>query len=214
MCPPAWHRWLNHNSSHTKGLSCENRTKNRSDRSVRVEHICCWRVKARVACRNLVIAAPLVATSVPRSDVPRRLHDFDNVCSVCLHYIPYELIRCYNQKGISHNFQQIQYKCKGPKWSRLPRNSMTLMPNSHFLPAKCISNLFPCVGAPRVKEAAGSELNLRLGEGTGNNYAYLVSDDKSKEAVIIDPANPPEYFYHARARYPQRLKMLLGYCQS
>jgi glyoxylase-like metal-dependent hydrolase (beta-lactamase superfamily II) len=30
------------------------------------------------------------------------------------------------------------------------------------------------------------------GEGTGNNYAYLVSDDKTKEAVIIDPANPPE----------------------
>ncbi|KAF1938505.1 Metallo-hydrolase/oxidoreductase [Clathrospora elynae] len=28
--------------------------------------------------------------------------------------------------------------------------------------------------------------------GTGNNYAYLVSDDKSHEAVIIDPANPPE----------------------
>jgi hydroxyacylglutathione hydrolase len=31
------------------------------------------------------------------------------------------------------------------------------------------------------------------GEGTGNNYAYLVTDDKSKEAAIIDPANPPEY---------------------
>ena len=31
-----------------------------------------------------------------------------------------------------------------------------------------------------------------LGEGTGNNYAYLVTDDKSKESVIIDPANPPE----------------------
>lgn len=35
-------------------------------------------------------------------------------------------------------------------------------------------------------------INLFLGEGTGNNYAYLVSDDKTKEAVIIDPANPPE----------------------
>lgn len=31
------------------------------------------------------------------------------------------------------------------------------------------------------------------GEGTSNNYAYLVVDDKSKDAVIIDPANPPEY---------------------
>lgn len=29
-------------------------------------------------------------------------------------------------------------------------------------------------------------------EGTGNNYAYLVSDEKTKDAVIIDPANPPE----------------------
>lgn len=28
--------------------------------------------------------------------------------------------------------------------------------------------------------------------GSGNNYAYLVVDDKSKDAVIIDPANPPE----------------------
>jgi len=25
------------------------------------------------------------------------------------------------------------------------------------------------------------------------NYAYLVTDDKTKEAVIIDPANPQEY---------------------
>lgn len=28
--------------------------------------------------------------------------------------------------------------------------------------------------------------------GTSNNYAYLVTDNKSKDAVIIDPANPPE----------------------
>ncbi|KAG5920171.1 hypothetical protein E4U42_006279 [Claviceps africana] len=28
--------------------------------------------------------------------------------------------------------------------------------------------------------------------GSGNNYAYLVVDDKSKDAFIIDPANPPE----------------------
>lgn len=36
-------------------------------------------------------------------------------------------------------------------------------------------------------------INLLTGEGTGNNYAYLVSDDKTKETVIIDPANPSEY---------------------
>ncbi|KAI7782071.1 hydroxyacylglutathione hydrolase [Diaporthe eres] len=28
--------------------------------------------------------------------------------------------------------------------------------------------------------------------GSSNNYAYLVTDDNSKDAVIIDPANPPE----------------------
>lgn len=32
-----------------------------------------------------------------------------------------------------------------------------------------------------------------LGTGSSNNYAYLVVDDKSKDAVIIDPANPDEY---------------------
>jgi hydroxyacylglutathione hydrolase len=31
------------------------------------------------------------------------------------------------------------------------------------------------------------------GVGSSNNYAYLVSDDETKDAVIIDPANPPEY---------------------
>lgn len=35
-------------------------------------------------------------------------------------------------------------------------------------------------------------LNVIVGEGSGNNYAYLVVDDKSKDAVIIDPANPSE----------------------
>ncbi|KAL8908143.1 MAG: hypothetical protein Q9207_000966 [Kuettlingeria erythrocarpa] len=30
------------------------------------------------------------------------------------------------------------------------------------------------------------------GTGSSNNYAYLVTDEASKDAVIIDPANPPE----------------------
>ncbi|KAH0342427.1 Metallo-hydrolase/oxidoreductase, partial [Aureobasidium melanogenum] len=34
--------------------------------------------------------------------------------------------------------------------------------------------------------------SIPMWEGSGNNYAYLVVDDKSKDAVIIDPANPPE----------------------
>ncbi|KAL8763685.1 MAG: hypothetical protein Q9184_000580 [Pyrenodesmia sp. 2 TL-2023] len=32
--------------------------------------------------------------------------------------------------------------------------------------------------------------------GSSNNYAYLVTDEASKDAVIIDPANPPEYVIH------------------
>ena len=32
------------------------------------------------------------------------------------------------------------------------------------------------------------------GEGTHDNYAYLVIDDKSKDAVIIDPANADDDF--------------------
>lgn len=31
-----------------------------------------------------------------------------------------------------------------------------------------------------------------LGTGKGNNYAYLVTDEPTKDSVIIDPANPPE----------------------
>ncbi|KAF2156568.1 Metallo-hydrolase/oxidoreductase [Myriangium duriaei CBS 260.36] len=30
------------------------------------------------------------------------------------------------------------------------------------------------------------------GEGSSNNYAYLVTDDKTKDSVIIDPAHPEE----------------------
>ncbi|PYI08967.1 glyoxylase [Aspergillus sclerotiicarbonarius CBS 121057] len=30
------------------------------------------------------------------------------------------------------------------------------------------------------------------GTGKGNNYAYLVTDEPTKQSVIIDPANPPE----------------------
>jgi glyoxylase-like metal-dependent hydrolase (beta-lactamase superfamily II) len=39
-------------------------------------------------------------------------------------------------------------------------------------------------------------LILCIGTGSSDNYAYLVVDDKSKDAVIIDPANPDEYVEH------------------
>lgn len=34
--------------------------------------------------------------------------------------------------------------------------------------------------------------SIPMWTGTSNNYAYLVKDDKTNDAVIIDPANPPE----------------------
>lgn len=34
---------------------------------------------------------------------------------------------------------------------------------------------------------------MYIGVGSSDNYAYLVVDDKSKDAVIIDPAHPEEY---------------------
>ena len=30
------------------------------------------------------------------------------------------------------------------------------------------------------------------GTGSGNNYAYLISDELTKDAMVIDPAHPPE----------------------
>lgn len=42
------------------------------------------------------------------------------------------------------------------------------------------------------------------GEGSSNNYAYLVVDDKSKDAVIIDPANPPEYVVALFERWDEK----------
>lgn len=60
---------------------------------------------------------------------------------------------------------------------------------------QCISPQFPCVSS--VGSGFGSirliGFAVLVGTGTSNNYAYLVADEKSKNAVIIDPANPPEY---------------------
>ncbi|QIW95767.1 hypothetical protein AMS68_001285 [Peltaster fructicola] len=40
--------------------------------------------------------------------------------------------------------------------------------------------------------------SIPMWEGKGNNYAYLVTDDKTKDAVIIDPANPSEVLPHLK----------------
>jgi hypothetical protein len=50
-----------------------------------------------------------------------------------------------------------------------------------------------CTTAQESIENGFLECRLTIsGEGSGNNYAYLVTDDKTKQAVIIDPANPSE----------------------
>lgn len=64
--------------------------------------------------------------------------------------------------------------------SRVPLRNMHIQ----SIPMCASSRALPSHGEPHTDE--------RTGVGSGNNYAYLVSDDKTKEAVIIDPANPPE----------------------
>ncbi len=43
------------------------------------------------------------------------------------------------------------------------------------------------------------EADHMIGTGSSDNYAYLVVDDKSKDAVIIDPANPDELVFPMKA---------------
>ncbi|KAL3460358.1 beta-lactamase-like protein [Aspergillus heterothallicus] len=45
---------------------------------------------------------------------------------------------------------------------------------------------------PRVKARAMHIQSLPMWTGKGNNYAYLVTDEPTRQSVIIDPANPPE----------------------
>jgi hypothetical protein len=45
-------------------------------------------------------------------------------------------------------------------------------------------------------------IESKTGVGSSDNYAYLVIDDKSKDAVIIDPANPEEYGHSSAAMVP------------
>ncbi|RMZ87017.1 hypothetical protein DV736_g5754, partial [Chaetothyriales sp. CBS 134916] len=44
----------------------------------------------------------------------------------------------------------------------------------------------------KVVDLAESQRLLGERVGSSNNYAYLVSDEKTHDAIIIDPANPPE----------------------
>ena len=51
---------------------------------------------------------------------------------------------------------------------------------------------------------------ISTGEGSSNNYAYLVVDDKSKDAVIVDPANPPEYIVATLRTFEKLLMYISG----
>jgi hydroxyacylglutathione hydrolase len=54
---------------------------------------------------------------------------------------------------------------------------------------------------PMCKQASGNPIRWLLdqsidnvvGTGKSNNYAYLVTDEPTKQSVIIDPAHPEEY---------------------
>lgn len=48
---------------------------------------------------------------------------------------------------------------------------------------------------------------IPMWEGTGNNYAYLVTDEKTKEAVIVDPAHPPEVLPHIKKAVDKGAKL-------
>ncbi|CRK46266.1 hypothetical protein BN1723_006964 [Verticillium longisporum] len=50
----------------------------------------------------------------------------------------------------------------------------------------------PSIIRPRILTSAMHIQSIPMWVGSSNNYAYLVKDDKTKEAFIIDPANPEE----------------------
>ncbi|KAB5563200.1 Las1-like protein [Coniochaeta sp. 2T2.1] len=66
---------------------------------------------------------------------------------------------------------------EGPAWSRYDRKGWVPKP----------------IGVFNSTTARAMHIqSIPMWVGSSNNYAYLVVDDKSKDAVIIDPANPPE----------------------
>ncbi|RDK36866.1 glyoxylase [Aspergillus phoenicis ATCC 13157] len=59
-------------------------------------------------------------------------------------------------------------------------------------PAVWSSVRFQPVRAQAQQIRAMHVQSIPMWTGKGNNYAYLVTDEPTKESVIIDPANPPE----------------------
>ncbi|KAJ8114677.1 hypothetical protein OPT61_g3497 [Boeremia exigua] len=67
---------------------------------------------------------------------------------------------------------------------RLPVTRLSVLRNMH------IQSIPMCMST--LMEGRHLRADRHVGEGSGNNYAYLVSDDKTREAVIIDPAHAEE----------------------
>ncbi|KAK3378455.1 hydroxyacylglutathione hydrolase [Podospora didyma] len=65
-----------------------------------------------------------------------------------------------------------------------------------FVPTRCLLAqrrvIFPQLAWTPALTRAMHIQSIPMWVGTSDNYAYLVVDDKSKDAVIIDPAHPSE----------------------
>ncbi|RCI08634.1 hypothetical protein L249_4878 [Ophiocordyceps polyrhachis-furcata BCC 54312] len=76
-------------------------------------------------------------------------------------------------------------------WKPIPigvRLPLILMVLSLLSRRQLLVQIIPKLAARRAMHIQ----SIPMWVGSSNNYAYLVVDDKSKDAVIIDPANPPE----------------------
>lgn len=67
-----------------------------------------------------------------------------------------------------------------------PPEELSLLQKTEGEQVQVLESAFGKAGNPKA------DLAIITGVGSSNNYAYLVNDDESKDAVIIDPANPPE----------------------
>lgn len=76
-----------------------------------------------------------------------------------------------------------------------PRQIYSISP---ILTRKMHIKSIPMCLLPLAKDSGRLYLTLifRLGTGTGDNYSYLIIDDKTKDTMIVDPAHPPEYVWN------------------
>ncbi|KAI8932029.1 hypothetical protein NX059_010923 [Plenodomus lindquistii] len=83
------------------------------------------------------------------------------------------------------------------------RNSMTTTPKHKYWASILLMGLLaiafkrsvPLFTKSKSKPSIARAMHIQsipMWEGSGNNYAYLVSCEATKQATIIDPANPPE----------------------